>query len=196
MLVTILAIWSSLETSAAFPSGSTSPTTNSGEQSAPDVCFSHTSLLAEPPYLRSQANKNTSDGTRLLVTTVPNTNSLTTGFSSTTPSTVGSIQPIPPLGHPSALGLLIGGVILLCVIISVIIFYLLRVRGQRLPQQSSEPTAKTPVTLSKIHICQVTEVPELVANDIGMIDIRSPWSPINPRKPEPLRTRTEVGQQS
>ena len=141
-------------------------------------------------YLQSQTNMKSSDGTGLPVTTVPNSNSFTTSFSSTTPSTIGSIQPNPPLGHPSALGLLLGVVILLCVITSVIIFYLLRVRGQRLPQPRSEPNTQTPLTPSKIHICQVIEIPELIANDSTMIDIRSPWSPINPRE---IGTRTEAG---
>jgi len=144
-------------------------------------------------YLRSQPTVNISDRTRPQVTTVPNTNSFTTGFSSTTPSTVGSIQPNSPLGHPSVLGLLLAVVVLLCATASIIVFCLLRVRGQPL-QQPSEPKVTTPLTPSKVQICQVIEVPELVANDSTMIDIRSPWSPINPRKLETaVGIRTEAG---
>ena len=145
-------------------------------------------------YLRSQAPINTPDGTRLPVTTVPNTNSFIAGFSFTTPPTLGSTSPNPPLAHPSVLGLVLGVIILLCVITSVVIFYLLRVRGKRPPQPRSEPMAKPPLTPSKIHTYQVVEVPELVINDSTMIDIRSPWSPVNPRKMEaPIGNMTEVG---
>jgi hypothetical protein len=148
-------------------------------------------------YLGSQATVNTPDRTRPPVTTVPNTSSFTTRFSSTAPSTIGSIQPSTPLGRHSVLGPLLTVVILLCAITSVVIFYLLRVRGQRLPTQSSEPKSKTPLTPSKVQICQVIEVPELVANDSTMIDIQSPWSPINPRKLEtPIGIGTEVSRKN
>ena len=101
--------------------------------------------------------------------------------------TSGSNTLNPPL-HPLVLAILLVVIILLYSITSVIIFRFLR---QRLPQQSLEPNSKPPLPPSKIQICQVIEVPEQVING-NMIDIQSPWSPINPRK---LETPFTIGSQ-
>ena len=151
-------------------------------------------LTAVGIFGQSQTTVSTPDGTGPPVTTVPDTNSFTTVFPSATPSIIGSIPPNAPLSHLSVLAILLAVIILLCVITSVVIFYLLRVRRQRLLQQPSVPYPKTPLTPSKIQLCQVIEVPERVTNDGTMIDIRSPWSPINPRKLDvPLGAGADTG---
>lgn len=191
---------SRLATRAVLPSWSSSLTTRSGDRYITDVCSSHTALIVGAAYLLTclpslvsfldQTNVNTPDRTILPVTTMPSTNSFTTSTPSTTPSTSGSNPLNPPL-HPLVLAILLVVIILLSSITSIIIFRFLRVHRQRLPQQSLGPNSKPPLTPSKIQICQVIEVPEQVING-NMIDIQSPWSPINPRK---LETPFRIGPQ-